>query len=146
MPELSFFVEVPKIVGKARPRFNGKTGRVYTPKATADAERLISREAFEAFANEGLDTIPKGVPVRLDVRALFRCPKAWTRAKHRALEAGDFFPCLKTPDGDNVLKLVCDALNGVAFEDDKQVYKASVLKKYTPREKPEGLLISIFWK
>lgn len=145
MPEIHFFVAMPKVVGKGRPRFNGKTGRVYTPKATHDAECLISREAFEAFANDGLEVIPDGVPVRVSVNAWFCCPKSWPKARKLALESGDFEPCLKTPDGDNVLKLVCDALNGVAFKDDKQVYRASVTKQYTTQANGEGLEISLFW-
>lgn len=36
----------------------------------------------------------------------------------------------KRPDVDNLVKLVCDALNGWAYHDDSQVVSASVLKVY----------------
>ena len=38
-------------------------------------------------------------------------------------------PCTKKPDADNVLKIVMDGLNGVAYEDDKQVVDATVHKR-----------------
>lgn len=34
------------------------------------------------------------------------------------------------PDADNLLKFVCDALNGVFFGDDAQIWKAVVMKTY----------------
>ena len=41
----------------------------------------------------------------------------------------------KKPDLDNVAKIVCDALNGVAYKDDAQVVKLTVHKRYS--ERPE---------
>ena len=37
------------------------------------------------------------------------------------------FPTLK-PDTDNIAKIVCDALNGVAYHDDKQITSLTVDK------------------
>jgi Holliday junction resolvase RusA-like endonuclease len=41
----------------------------------------------------------------------------------------------KKPDADNIAKIVCDALNGIAFLDDKQIVDARITKWYsdTPR-------------
>ena len=39
----------------------------------------------------------------------------------------------KRPDGDNVLKLVADALNGVAYEDDSQIVYMTIKKEYASR-------------
>ena len=36
----------------------------------------------------------------------------------------------KKPDADNILKAVCDALNGFAWKDDAQVIEAHVRKVY----------------
>ena len=41
---------------------------------------------------------------------------------------------LKTPDGDNILKIVCDALNGLAWKDDTQVAEMTVRKRYSKTE------------
>lgn len=145
MTEVRFFVSMPRIVGKGRPRFNGKTKRTYTPQPTRDAERLIARECFEAFRLENLETVEAGTPVRLHVVACFRCPQSWPKARQNALNLGEFEPCIKTPDADNILKLVCDGLNGIAYADDRQIFSASILRKYVPRDKAEGLDVSLFW-
>jgi Holliday junction resolvase RusA-like endonuclease len=35
------------------------------------------------------------------------------------------------PDGDNVLKIIADALNGIAYYDDTQVVSQSITKEYS---------------
>ena len=37
-------------------------------------------------------------------------------------------PCRSKPDIDNIIKALCDALNGVAYEDDSQVVKIAAEK------------------
>ena len=37
----------------------------------------------------------------------------------------------KKPDGDNILKAVADALNGVCYKDDKNIVKMSIEKFYS---------------
>lgn len=37
----------------------------------------------------------------------------------------------KKPDCDNVAKMICDALNGLAYKDDAQIVNLNVLKAYT---------------
>ena len=39
-------------------------------------------------------------------------------------------PTLK-PDADNIAKIVCDGLNGIAYTDDKQIVSLTVLKVWT---------------
>lgn len=39
-------------------------------------------------------------------------------------------PILK-PDADNIAKIVCDGLNGIAYKDDKQIVSLTVLKVWT---------------
>ena len=39
-------------------------------------------------------------------------------------------PTLKA-DADNIAKAVCDALNGIAYKDDKQIVSLTVLKVWT---------------
>lgn len=40
----------------------------------------------------------------------------------------------KKPDADNIAKTICDALNGVAYDDDKQIAWLSVYKQYSENE------------
>ena len=60
-----------------------------------------------------------GVPVVLDVRFWFPVPKSYMRKRRPVPEA----PHTSKPDLDNLLKLVKDALNGVAWSDDAQVVR-----------------------
>ena len=52
---------------------------------------------------------------------------------------GREFP-LKKPDADNIIKVVQDALNGVAYHDDKQVMYVTAKKVYSAIE---GLDITV---
>ena len=52
---------------------------------------------------------------------------------------GEILP-LKKPDMDNIVKVVADALNGVAYQDDKQVILVSAKKAYSAME---GLDITV---
>ena len=47
---------------------------------------------------------------------------------------GDFSPT-KKPDIDNIVKIVLDALNKMAFKDDNQITKLEVEKVYSEKEK-----------
>ena len=103
-------------VGKGRPRFT-KTGHTYTDRKTVEAERAIA-EAYKA--KYGNDIIPADQPVGLRIYAGFRIPKSDTKQKKADKINRKILPTIKS-DIDNICKLVMDGLNGVAYEDDKQV-------------------------
>ena len=52
------------------------------------------------------------------------------------MASGDMRP-VKRPDWDNVGKIVTDALNGVAYDDDSQIVSASVEKYYSEEPRTE---------
>ena len=57
------------------------------------------------------------------------CPPAsWTKKRRLAALLGQELP--KKPDLDNVAKVVLDALNGVVYQDDVQVWRLVVNKLY----------------
>ncbi len=124
-----FIVDLPPM-GKERPRM-ARSGHVYTPKKTVDAEKLIADTYGWLTFDEPEDVrIPKGEPARLVVTAYFPIPKSFTKEQRQKIAEGKLFPA-KKPDADNVLKLVGDALNGVAYDDDAQVVDARCLKRYS---------------
>ena len=98
-----------KVLGKPRPRVN-RNGSVWTPKRFKDYEKKIA----EAYLEAGGEKL-KG-PVCVRVRTFRALPKS--RPK-KVMSEVDMYK----PDIDNVSKIVLDALNGVAFEDDKQVVR-----------------------
>ena len=110
---------VPK--GKARPRF--WNGRAVTPATTREYEQEVAWSA-KAGGVRVLDG-----PIVLDVIATFPIAESWSKAKKEQALAGQL-PHLSRPDADNVLKIVCDSLNGIAWKDDAQVVDARVRKKY----------------
>lgn len=112
--------------GKARPRFSQKSGTVYTPAKTARYERLIRK----AFLAAGGKVIPSDCYVGIIVDAYFQIPKSYTKGKRLACQHNINRPA-KKPDIDNTLKVVLDALNKAAYEDDKQVVEVSCRKWYS---------------
>lgn len=108
-------------VAKQRPRFS--RGRTYTPQATLDGEARIQAAALRAEV-EKIDG-----PVKLSCSFIYEPPKSWSKKK-RAEAMGAW----KTtrPDRDNLEKLVADALNGIAYDDDGQVVTGPSMKFYGP--------------
>lgn len=112
--------------GKERPRFDRKSGRVYTPKSTAEAEEAI-RERYWRATNQK----PLTGPVKLTVIAIFEIPKSWNKALVQAAKEGKVWHVAKGQlDLDNAVKLVADALNGVAYHDDAQIAVITSGKRY----------------
>lgn len=124
-----FFIVEEEAQGKARPRFWG--GHAVTPKRTRDFEKRIGLRAKLAMTKHSITMTDK--PVRIHVNAAFQVPKSYTQRFKQLVDAKPI-PHNKKPDADNILKAVCDALNGVAYTDDKQVYSASCEKLYTNSE------------
>lgn len=77
-------------------------------------------------------------PVLVKIVAVFAVPTSWSRRKRTEALDGITRPTVK-PDWDNIAKLT-DALNGIVWEDDKQVVSATVRKVYGERP---GLRIEI---
>jgi len=112
-------------VGKGRPRFG--RGRAYTPEKTANAEAVV-RECARAVYPEKKHLISG--PVCLTVMFFMTIPKSWSKKKQHQAAIGEVRPT-STPDLDNLLKLVGDALNGVVYLDDKQIIEVKGEKFYS---------------
>lgn len=106
-----------KVRGKGRPRFT-RGGHAYTPKATRDYERSI-REAFENATVRPPE--PFSGPIAVCIMTYRQLPKSTPKSVFSE-------PDTHKPDIDNVAKIVLDALNGVAWEDDAQVVSLKVSK------------------
>ena len=132
-----FYVEGnPK--GKARPRFTNQGGfaRAYQTKADKEWEEKI-RTAFLDAGGTKIDGF-----CSVDIKARFGIPKSYTKKEKQHILAHNE-PYTKKPDIDNIIKSVLDALNGVAYEDDKQVIKVKCVKSYAIGVEP-GLEILIY--
>lgn len=122
------FIVKGKPQGKARPRvvrnkYTGKTHGI-TPAKTIEYEDLI-RWSYKSAGGQYMGE----ATLQLDVQAYFPIPKSFNRAKRQRAEIDELRPTTK-PDCDNIIKVVLDALNGVAYYDDKQVVCVSCNKYY----------------
>ena len=115
-------------VGKGRPRVStiGGHARMFTPKKTADYETLIADVAV--LAMEARELI--GGPVMVEMQIHVGVAASWSKKKTAAALAGELFPT-KKPDIDNVLKAICDGINGIVFKDDVQVVDVHTSKRYS---------------
>lgn len=120
-------------VGKGRPRFVRATGHAYTPTKTKDYEALVKR----AYIIYNGHTMLTG-PIRLDISAVYQLPKD---KKRRATLAQR--PYTGKPDIDNVAKVIQDALNGLAYEDDKQVVEMYVEKRYCGEDEEPHVSVTV---
>jgi len=110
--------------GKARARAGN--GHHYTPAKTAAYENLIAGKARDAMGNQP----PTEDAVILYAIAYYPIANSWSKRKQRAALSGDL-PCTSKPDGDNVLKAILDACNGVVYRDDRQVTDMRLEKRYS---------------
>jgi Holliday junction resolvase RusA-like endonuclease len=110
--------------GKGRPRFT-RQGHCYTPKATQDYEDLIELEYKQQVGNV---KYADGVPLKVNIFAGFKIPKT-SKVKRQQMINHKLLPT-KKPDCDNIIKIVCDALNGIAYYDDKQIVQIYIDKCY----------------
>lgn len=108
-------------IPKARPRF--ANGRAYTPKRTKDFEQKV-RDAYPG------GMFPADIPLKMHITAYLGIPKGAVKGKSELMQKGVIRP-LKRPDTDNIAKGIADALNGVAYPDDKQIVRLVVEKWYS---------------
>ena len=121
--------------GKGRPRFTA-LGKPYTPKATEEYEGMIAWEFTRQCRG---DFFPEGTAVRMTVLAYSGIPKSASKDTREAMLRREIRPT-KKPDVDNVLKAVCDGLNGVAYHDDAQVVEARICRYYNDEPRVEVYL------
>lgn len=120
----------PQVPTKARPMYDRRHQRTYTPQRTLKAERSI-RKQWEQAVGDRWKAHETEVRVFIEVqRPLAKSnPKYW---------AGR--PDLMKPDTDNIAKLVCDSLNGLAYKDDCQITQLGVTRDPRPPYRDECLI------
>ena len=133
--KISFTVEGDPF-GWQRAGQNRYTGAVYTQAKTRQHEQLVAW-AYRIAAKGYM--FPADTYVSLQVIAYMKIPKSATKAKRAQMLSGEIRPIVK-PDWDNLGKLVSDALNGVAYDDDKCVVSASVQKFYSDKPRTEVIV------
>lgn len=108
----------------ARPRFNGK-------RSFDDPAYAAAKQALALLARNANSAAPLLSPVSVSLVFVFaRAPspkaKSATATHHQT-----------TPDVDNLAKTVLDALNGVWWADDRQVFRLSAEKRWGQHDRTE---------
>ena len=111
---------------RARTFFDKRSGKMrsITPDKTKSYEELI-RWSYKAAGGQYMGENP----LQVDIQAYYPIPKSFSRAKAKEAVSENLRPTTK-PDCDNITKVVLDALNGVAYNDDRQVVCVSCNKYY----------------
>lgn len=115
--------------GKGRPRFSKRGGFVqtYTPTKTKSYEELVAAEYIKQCGNITAD---RNNCIHMEILACFGIPKSTSKANRLRMLMHLIFP-LKKPDLDNIIKIIADALNGIAYKDDKQITRILAEKNYS---------------
>lgn len=119
--------------GKARPKFAriGNFVRAYNTKKQNATENYVKLAYLEAA---------KGVyltgALSMNIIAYYPIPKSTSKKKRDEMLAGNIRPIIK-PDADNCIKNIADALNKIAYGDDKSIVSVNFEKFYDIRPRTE---------
>nr|DAG86799.1 MAG TPA: Endodeoxyribonuclease RusA [Caudoviricetes sp.] len=130
-PKSGLVFEVPgKVRGKGRPRFTrrGNFVSTYTDDKTAAYEELIQASYLKRTSYISQKS------VRISMYICFAPNKSDTK-KNRIIKLLNKLWPNKKPDVDNVIKVVLDALNKIAYADDTQVNEVHVLRHFDEQER-----------
>lgn len=110
-----------KPIAKGRPRF-GKWGKTYTPQKTVAFEETLQLMVIAQLKEKDLNKCLPGPflgPCRVSLKFIYKGKK-----KEIGMQR------IKRPDIDNLIKSVCDALNGIIWHDDSQISHIESIKIY----------------
>ncbi len=124
-----------------------KAGFSFMPKEVT-SYKCIVRDAYRTaldkqegvtgcgYTPHDLAWTPHDGPVSLTLWAFFPIPRyrpSWWKeiARH------ELMPMIKVPDFDNLGKIIGDALNQIAWVDDKLIYDHSITKMYSARPRTD---------
>lgn len=123
-------------VAKARPRVS-KWG-TYTPQKTVNYEVLI-QEMYMIHCKK----VKLTGPLRANITAYFPIPQSKSEIDKQLMREG-YIRHTSKPDWDNIGKIVSDALNKIAYDDDSSIVTASVEKYYSDNPRLEVDIAELF--
>ena len=124
-----------RIIGKPKAKQSAKFRKIgnfvqkYTPKEIVDYANCVKHSFYKEYPNHlPSELIDYQLEMRIDV--FFTIPKSFSKTKAALALTRQIRPTVK-PDWDNISKNICDALNGIAYPDDKAIVSGSVNKYYS---------------
>lgn len=120
---INYSFEIPGVpVPKGRPRMT-KSGHAYTPQQTRDYDAWVRLCWLQTGQPMSLQ------PLQILLKFYLPIPKSFRKKQRELALAGVLLPT-KKPDIDNLVKAVLDGLNGLAYQDDKQIVALEAAKGY----------------
>lgn len=118
-------------IAQARPRFfrRGKYVGTYNPQETEAGKFLLLAKS------QIREKIPPKTPITMDCRFYMPIPQSWSKKK-QAAAGGHTSP----PDVSNLVKFIEDVLNGIAWDDDRQIGMIMAVKLYSKEPRTEIVL------
>ena len=125
------FIVQGKVKAKQSMKFKriGQFVKTYTPDDVVEYANWVKC----CFLNEYPDAKPsdlEGYTLSISIYVYYRYPKSFSKKKLSLAKQGVLRPTIK-PDWDNIGKNICDALNNVAYIDDKSIVAGEVQKFYS---------------
>lgn len=114
------------VQAKQRPRYS--RGVIYTPQPTVNYEGYV-KWCYSDYANK-FGWSPLEGPLRAELEVFLPIPKSDSKKKKELKKTGKMRPTVK-PDIDNITKSILDALNCLAYADDKQIVECVISKYYS---------------
>lgn len=129
-------------VAKGRPRIgqikSKHTGRpvsiLFSPKATTTYEANIRHAATQLLGGRP----PLDEPVAVAITVVLSIPASWSGKQQQLAAAGARLP--GGSDLDNYIKAATDALNGIAYRDDRLICELHARKVYS---RQPGIVITV---
>lgn len=120
------------LYGKPQPKERPKVynGHGITPTKTRQYEARLAAEWVRKYPTSVAE------PVSVNLVFYLPTPTSWSKKKKELAERGIIRPTSR-PDVDNLVKIILDGLNGVAFLDDKQVVELYASKWYSENPRTE---------
>ena len=125
--------------GKGRPRFSARTGLAHTPGNTVIYENLVRTE-YRIQCNGFM--FDEDAMLDMRILAFYEMPKSTSKKKRELMLNGMLWPT-KKPDMDNVVKVIADSLNKVAYRDDTQIVDCQCRKFYSDTPRVEVIISQV---
>ena len=120
----SVFIHVPyEPFPQGRPRVT----RWGTYDPSKDKKNWFKTIAADEYFKQRKEPIK--APIEIEIIFVLPIPKSTSKKKAKQMIEGSI-KHVKKPDLDNLSRLVTDGLTGIVYEDDRQIYKMVLSKKY----------------
>lgn len=122
-----------KPMAKARHRYVCRGPKVITFDPQNNEKLSTKWICSSQMRQKGLEMLPEG-PIMMNVTNYTSIPESWSKKRQKEAQG---MPCPVKPDIDNYLKFYFDALNGIAYPDDRFITQSWSEKIYSANPRVE---------